>query len=248
MRTLRLLIAIALAGAALCCGGAPARVAAATLPCAASNGHVTLVVEHGDGTVLQRCVGISGTNVSGEAVLAASGVEYSPGDELCQVDSEPSSYSPQCLQAGKPYWAIFIAPQGGSWTYANFGITYPQLHSGDALGLRFETGGHTPDAAPTACAAPTTAPSTHSPSKTSPANATAYPAAKSQQSAQPAATQNTPATASATTSPTGGVKGVATHVANTAVPPTAGISLALLLACLFGGCFLGLFVVRALRR
>ncbi len=79
--------------------------------------HAALVVEHGDGSVVTRCVAFDASSVSGEELLDRSGVAWSSqtfggfGDAVCALDGEPARYV-DC--PGKDsYWAVFVARGGG---------------------------------------------------------------------------------------------------------------------------------------
>jgi hypothetical protein len=117
--------------------------AAGACASASSGRHVALVVQHGDGRTLSRCVPMSGTTMTGEQILKASGVEYqvqsfgSLGDAACQVDHEPASYT-QCLPSTGSYWALFVSTAGAAWQSASKGISEQTFAAGDALGLRYD--------------------------------------------------------------------------------------------------------------
>jgi len=169
------LVAIAcllgLAGAA-----APARPAA--LGCAAADGlhHVALVVEHGDGRILVRCVAFGAATISGAQALALSGVAYATtgyaglGLAVCQLDGEPTTFPAGCWTDTGPYWVMFVARGGGAWTLSSLGISSQTLRDGDAEGFRYDaqTGSPAPPAAPSRCpptSAPTRAPVSAPPSR-----------------------------------------------------------------------------------
>ncbi len=114
---------------------------------ASSVHHAALIVDHSDGSghglgpVITVCVPFSEDAITGETLLARSGVQYATGDSgqaVCQIDSEPTSYKPQCLSAGSPYWAMYVSRGGGSWTYSNLGFSAQTFRDGDAEGFRFE--------------------------------------------------------------------------------------------------------------
>lgn len=125
--------------------------------------HVAVVVEHADGRTLSRCARFSGTAMTAEQVLAASGIEYqvqsygSLGDAACQIDEEPASYT-QCLPSSGSYWAVFVAAGGAAWQQASKGISEQTLHAGDGLGFRYD-----PESASTAAPPSVAAPATCTP-------------------------------------------------------------------------------------
>jgi hypothetical protein len=103
--------------------------------------HAALVVEHGDGSVVSRCVSFDAVSVTGEQLLNSSGVAWSGqsyggfGDAVCAVDAEPAHYS-TC--PGKDnYWAVFVSRGGGGWQLASVGISTMTLGDDDAEGLRY---------------------------------------------------------------------------------------------------------------
>jgi hypothetical protein len=115
--------------------------------------HAALVVEHGDGSVVSRCVSFDAGPVTGEQLLNSSGVAWSGqsyggfGDAVCAVDAEPAHYS-TC--PGKDnYWAVFVSRGGGGWQLASVGISTMTLGDGDAEGLRYVPAVGDPVAPPT---------------------------------------------------------------------------------------------------
>lgn len=138
-------LAVPLLGAGLGVGGAGAIMIPSASLCAAAaqSGHVALVVELGSGSTTTRCVSFSGTSITGEQVLKASGLEYSTqsygalGDALCQVENEPPTYT-TCLPSSGDYWALFASRSGGAWKPASAGISSETFRSGDAAGLRYD--------------------------------------------------------------------------------------------------------------
>ena len=221
------LVAIAcllgLAGAA-----APVRPAAAG--CAAADGlhHVALVVEHGDGRILVRCVAFGAATISGAQALALSGVESATsgyaglGLAVCQLDGEPTTYPPGCWTDTGPYWVMFVARGGGAWTLSSLGISSQTLGDGDAEGFRYDaqTGSPAPPAAPGRC--PPTSPPTSSPTA-GPLATRNTPRASPQPSPTPRPARPVPvptAPTTATAPPT------MVPVASAAAPATMGTSTA----------------------
>lgn len=229
-------------------------VKAASLPCSASAGHVTVVVEHSpmveDGDTVQRCVGIDGSSATAQTVLNNSGLESaSAGGELCQVDNEPASFTSPCLQPSNPYyWAIFFSTNGKSWQYSSYGVSTLQLSSGEALGLRYETGSSVPTLPSIACPPPATPvqplSSNHSGSVGSGTTPLKQTASATSSPAHVVPT-NQPLQ---TKTPTGAV--LAIHTAAASHPPSNGgaINWTILFACLAGGGLLGLGSVQVARR
>lgn len=114
--------------------------------CAAVTGahHVALVVQHGDGSTKVECVAFGSASLTGEQVLASSGIKYQTvsfgglDQAVCQVDGEPSSFPPECWTGQSDFWAVFVARAGGHWAAASVGVSSLVLHDGDSEGLRYE--------------------------------------------------------------------------------------------------------------
>ena len=165
-------------------GGAATLVPTAQ-PCAAAtySSHVTLVVEHGNASVVGLCIGFNGSSITGEQVLQASGLEYatqsygSIGDAVCQLDSEPATYG-ACLPASGSYWAMFVSRGGGGWQNADRGVSTETFGDGDAEGFRYDSqsGAEPPPASPAGICARALASPTPAPAATAPASATGAPA------------------------------------------------------------------------
>lgn len=169
------LLALALAAAAPALPGLHLGPACAS---AAGLHHAAVVVEHGDGAVLIRCVAFDTDEISGEQLLGLSGIGYQTaafggfGQAVCQIDGEPASFPPGCWTSTSPYWALFVARGGGPWSVSNLGVSSQTFRDGDAEGFRYsaQTGSLSPPAAPGRC--PPTAPqATDSPPPSAPTEA-----------------------------------------------------------------------------
>lgn len=157
LRPLAAALAVPAAGAVLAGAGSAATLGPAAGPCGAAtfSSHVTLVVEHGDASVIGLCIGFDGASITGEQILAASGLRYatqsygSLGDAICQIDGEPGSYG-ACLPAGGDFWAMDVSRGGGPWQTADRGISTEAFGDGDAEGFRYESqsGPEPPPASP----------------------------------------------------------------------------------------------------
>ena len=172
--------------------------------------HAALVVEHGDGRVINLCIGFDAASITGEDMLRASGLEFgtvsfgSLGDAVCQIDNEPASYPPSCFTTTSPYWVLFASRHGGAWTAADHGVSSEAFADGDAAGFRYDpqSGSAAPPASPAGVCALAAPRSTLAP--------TARPAARPATAAPaPAATYSPlPATAAPeTAAATPGVSG-----------------------------------------
>jgi hypothetical protein len=222
---------------------------------AASSHRVGLVVEHGDGQVIRRCIGFDATTISAVAVLQAGGLEIgldtygSLGAAVCQIDHEPAGYT-TCLPASGSYWVLFVSHAGGAWATSTTGASSTYVGGGDDIGFRFDPlGGPDPPPSTAAGTCPATPPATATPSTPVPARSPA----PARTTAQPARTTPSAATGPASgvlaTTPTPG-GALPRARAATAVASSAGVQLNLgLLAAVtaIGGLF-GLLGAQALRR
>jgi len=132
------------------CGGSNAAsggTAATPATAACVNGGAAhkayVVVKHGGGTALQKCVGFDGDQIGGEDLMKKSGVEYQTqdfsgvGKAVCQVDNEPAQFS-ECFPKDKPFWAMYVFQSGGAWQQGQTGYTAVSLKNGDALGWEYQ--------------------------------------------------------------------------------------------------------------
>ena len=246
-------VALAVAALASLAPGSPL-----VSPCVgAGPGHAALVVEHGDGSVVTRCVSFSSTTVTGEQLLNSSGVAWSGrsfgsyGQAVCALDSEPAHYT-ACPGQGS-YWAIFVSRGGGAWQLSSIGISSLTLADGDAEGFRYVPAAGDPAAPPPPAGVCAAAGATSA----APPSATARPAgaALTVSATASAGTATTglptgsPATAAATL-PAAGSSAAAASPSSGAAPasPTgdtgSGLDPGLLAAALAGGSLAGLALLR----
>jgi hypothetical protein len=132
-------------GAVNACGGSPSTSSATpTSSCvnASAAHHAYVVVQHGSGTTLQKCVGFTADTIDGKSLMEKSGIDYQTqtttfGPAVCAIDSEPKTYD-KCFNSNGPNWSLFIETNG-SWTVAQTGFADPKLtlHDKDALGWRY---------------------------------------------------------------------------------------------------------------
>jgi hypothetical protein len=185
-------VAVSVAALATLAPGSPVPSACA----AAGSHHAALVVEHGDGSVVSRCVAFDASQVTGEELLNASGIVWSGqtfggfGDAVCSMDGEPARYSSCPGKDG--YWAVFLIRGGGAWQLSNVGISTLTLADGDAEGFRYVPSSGNPVAPPLPvgiCAPASSGP-------------TASPTPATTPVAAPAATPTPATTAAAAVAPT----------------------------------------------
>ena len=172
--------------------GAVTAVGPSAVGCAAaaSPHHAALLIEHGDGAVLEYCIGFSADQVTGQYLLDASGVEKaeqtdgSMGEAVCQLDNEPEQYPSGCWTASSPYWAMYVSRGGAAWTQSAQGVSSQTFRDGDAEGFRYES--------QSAFLVPPS-PGGVCPPPSSPSPASSSPPATSRPTATPAGVRPTPA-------------------------------------------------------
>jgi hypothetical protein len=136
------MVSATLAIFAAACGTSSSPVAGATpTPACSGSGslHAYVVVQHLNGSTLQRCVAYSGT-INGKQLMDQSGISYqtqtfSFGLGVCSIDNEPATFT-QCFPQGQPYWSLFVE-HAGAWTQSQTGFDQVNLQDKDALGWRY---------------------------------------------------------------------------------------------------------------
>jgi hypothetical protein len=207
---------------------------AATCAAASTTHHVAVVVEHGDGTTLQRCVSFSTASISGADSVDRSGLEWgtvsfgSYGLAVCQLDGEPTSYPPTCWTGTSPFWALFVARGGGSWQTSNLGVSNIALRDGDALGFRYQSQStHAPPSISGDCPNPTPAPATPTPTPRATPVATVVPTpppthrASSRPPTTAGSSSPTPPGSAPVVAPPSGGDGVASATGTVGASPTS---------------------------
>ena len=220
---------------------------------------VGLVVEHGDGPVVRRCVGFDTSTATALAVLQASGLEVGEisygglGTAICQIDNEPAIYPPSCFSGAGSYWVLFVSHAGGAWVTSALGASSVTVADGDDIGFRFDpqTGADPPPPSPAGTCPVLTPPPAATPTPT--VRASPRPNATSTPSAVTSTSR--PAAPPPTSTPTAGVLGLVTPGATPASagslsPGSArpGVNLGILLAVIGAGALVGLLGTQALRR
>lgn len=214
------------------------------VPVAAQSGgpnQAGLVVIHGDGLVITRCVTFDEPEISGLVLLQRSGLSWQAsngpmGSTVCALNGEGCAASDcfcECKQAPCAYWNYYTGSGDGAWLYSGLGAAVRTLKNGDvdawvwsdgATGppnLAFATicdagnsGGATAPAQPTVEPPPVeiTATPTLSPSATAEVTETPLPSLTFTPTTAP--TQNPVPTATGTPAPTPAARA-------TAAPATA---------------------------
>jgi hypothetical protein len=110
---------------------------------------VGLVVRHGNGSTITRCVEFSESEITGYEVLTRSGLDVVTGSyagmgmSVCALDGEGCSASNcfcECQGSGTcVYWAYYHL-EGDSWQYSGLGATTHKVHDGDVEGWAWGEG------------------------------------------------------------------------------------------------------------
>ena len=131
-----LVLTAALASA---CAGGSSGAGTPTTACKGSGTHTAyVVVQHGDGKILNACVKFSDAATNGDAVMTGSGIKvdtqsFSFGKAVCAIDSEPAHYD-ACFSQGAPYWGLWVEQKGGAWQQAQTSYDKVTVNDGDAIG------------------------------------------------------------------------------------------------------------------
>ena len=129
---------------------------------AMQSNRVGLVVTHGDGSTITRCIEFSESELNGYDILQRSGLELVATQDsgadaaICAVDGEGCPKD-SCLTCDMPnYWSYWHL-EGGTWTYSPVGASIYKVHDGDVEGWRWG-GGDPPPVIPfdQICAPPAT--------------------------------------------------------------------------------------------
>lgn len=124
---------------------------------------VTVVVDTGDLDVSDDpsssvCVDTDGTILGTDAVSEAGfttvGTTTYPDDVICRVNGVPAedteltgddgaAYHETCadMPPAAAYWGLWVKPAGGTWDYAQTGLSALELNPGDSVELLFTLNG-----------------------------------------------------------------------------------------------------------
>ena len=113
-----------------------------------------LIVVHGDGRVLTRCVTFTEDRISGVALLQSSGLTVDAnsgpmGSAVCTINSEGCPANDcfcQCKSAPCAYWNYFHRNADGSWAYSGMGAATWTVGNGDIDGWVWGDGSTPPPA------------------------------------------------------------------------------------------------------
>ena len=175
-----------------------------------------LIVVHGDGHVITRCVTFDEAQISGVTLLQRSGLSVLAnngpmGSAVCTVNGEGCPASDcfcQCKNSPCAYWNYFHRNADGSWAYSGMGAVVWMLNDGDVDGWVWGDGSVPPPTltfdiicgTDTAVAAPPS-PATSAPTATPIPPETPIPTPTAPPSATPTTTATTSATSHPTTTP-----------------------------------------------
>jgi|694.fasta_scaffold45991_4 hypothetical protein len=162
-----------------------------------------LVVVHGNGQIVSRCIDFTEPAISGYDLLQRSGLDLNievsgMGAVICRIDGEGCTYPQQSCFCGTEgdsyiYWSYWLLANDG-WQYANLGASNQMVQPGTVQGWVWGAGSNnsanppplvsfgelcvaptaTPTATPSATATPTTTPLPDTPTML-PASPTALP-------------------------------------------------------------------------
>jgi hypothetical protein len=117
--------------------------APAPLPAASGAGRAALIVVGADGLTRQACVTLEGSEATGRQLLEGAGLPVVLDDRnamgalVCSIDGQGCDYPAeacfcQCEQLGScTYWAYFVRPSPGDWTYSALGVSAQPVRPGE---------------------------------------------------------------------------------------------------------------------
>jgi hypothetical protein len=119
-------------------------------PVQAAAHRAALVIEHGGGEIVSRCVTFAEDHLSGLQLIQRSGIEYqvrnfgSLGNAVCQLDREPATVPAGCFGSGAT-WQYFQRT-GTSWKQASAGPQTSTVADGGMDGWLYAAGTASPSA------------------------------------------------------------------------------------------------------
>jgi len=110
---------------------------------------VGLVIRHGSGTIITRCVEFSGSEISGYDLLMRSGLDIvadfgsGMGAAICSIEGEGCPVN-ECLTCATPdYWSYWRLTDG-AWSYYQAGASTSTVRDGDVEGWSWGSGDSPP--------------------------------------------------------------------------------------------------------
>lgn len=110
---------------------------------------VGLVIRHGNGTTITRCVEFNGSEISGYDLLMRSGLDIvadfgsGMGAAICSIEGEGCPVN-ECLTCATPdYWSYWRLTDG-AWSYYQAGASTSTVRDGDVEGWSWGSGNPPP--------------------------------------------------------------------------------------------------------
>jgi hypothetical protein len=107
-----------------------------------------LVIEHSNGSLVERCVTFAAQAISGLQLIQLAQVEYRTqgfgemGQAVCQLDFEPAQVPSGCFGNG-PSWEYYRETASG-WSLSGSGASASTVHDGDVDGWHYAAGPQPP--------------------------------------------------------------------------------------------------------
>ena len=114
----------------------------------AATHRAALVIEHSNGSLIERCVAFAEEAISGLQLIQRSGVEYQAqtfgdlGAAVCQLDLEPAQVPANCFGSGRS-WQYYRETSSG-WSPSSSGAGGSTVHDGDVDGWHYAAGPQPP--------------------------------------------------------------------------------------------------------
>jgi hypothetical protein len=127
-------------------------LAACAAPAATGEHRAGLVVLPAEGAPVEVCVAFEGDEISGETLLARSGLDYTydagnpMGIMICSIAGTGCAFPEQacwcaCDSPGScNYWAYFTQAEPGAWAYSPLGARASRVRPGDVHGWAWLSG------------------------------------------------------------------------------------------------------------
>ncbi len=109
---------------------------------------VALIVQHGNGSLVTRCVAFSEPHLTGYQILTRSGLDVvaavgSLGAAICAIEGEGCEARNCFCQSPPNYWSYWKLVNG-EWTYSQMGANSAQVHPGSVEGWTWGPGNPPP--------------------------------------------------------------------------------------------------------
>ena len=108
----------------------------------AASHRAALVIEHSDGSLVERCITFAAEAISGLQLIQLAQVENRTqsfgdmGQAVCQLDFEPAQVPSNCLGSGGAYWQYYRENSSG-WVLSGSGASGSPVHDGDVDGWHY---------------------------------------------------------------------------------------------------------------